>query len=36
MRLDQIIVALLVVGAVALVLYLHHLGKSSKKDTKAT
>ena len=36
MRLDQIIVALLVVGAVVLVFYLHYQGKTSKKDTKST
>lgn len=35
MRLDQIIVALLAIGAVVLVVYLHNQGKSSKKDTKS-
>ena len=36
MRLDQIIVVLLAIGAVVLILYLHRQGKSDKKNTKST
>jgi hypothetical protein len=36
MRLDQIIVVLLAIGAVVLILYLHRQGKSGKNNTKST
>ena len=34
MRLDQVIVVLLAIGAVVLILYLHRQGKSGKRDIK--